>query len=88
MDKETIKRLNHIIDNTDSTRIPMEYIKTFIIKDMDDNESSLTLDEFYDLLDSFEENDEDFPFELSFILDYAKIRKDIKKITDKILEEG
>lgn len=88
MDKETIKRLNHIINNTETSRVPMEYIKTFIITDLDDNTHRLTRDEFYDLLDSFEDYEEDFPFELSFILDYRKIRTDIKKVTDEILEEG
>lgn len=84
MDKDTIKRLNRIIDNTVGNRIPLKYIKTFIITD-EDEEVSLSRDEFYELL---EEIDDDISvFEVTYILDYKKIRKDIKTLVDKILEE-
>lgn len=87
MDKETIKRLNRIIDSTVTTNIPMDYIKSFIITDLDGDEVTLSKEDFQEFIEEFEDEFE-LPFEVSFILDYKKIRKNIKLITDKILEEG
>lgn len=85
MDKDTIKRLNRIIDDSLGTKIPMKYVKTFIVTDEIGDEMLMTPDEFCDLLDELD--DDIFPLEVTYILNYHALRNDIKKLTDIILKE-
>ena len=85
MDKDTIKRLNRIIDSSIGTKIPMKYVKTFIVTDEYGDEMFMNPEEFVDLLDELE--DDIFHLEVTYILNYQDLRNDIKKLTDIILEE-
>ena len=82
-------KLDDIIEDTELTRIPFEYIENFIVYDDDDYTYSLSPDEFIDLFsligEQARENGDIGSIRFSFDLDYQKLKKDIKQTTKKLL---
>lgn len=86
MDAKSIARLNKIIDETYTKKIPVKYIKEFIVYDRFDVPYTMNKEEFQSYLNNLYKSGDTESLDLnySYVLNYEKLRRDIIFLSEKI----
>ena len=96
MDHDLFRRWEHIVDDVEKTKIPIEFIKKLIVKLTGRRQKTINIqallkqglnpDEIEDVVGrQLTEMDEDI-VNIDFILDVERIAESVQPVTDKLLD--